>query len=296
MDNSVMMSNSQSGPLSEIYPLISDKFSEEEFQNIIKEKELEVGKLLDEGVLGYLVLMRYGKNPVNLNNLNNLENGTAVSVNVTINSIEPPREYNRKDGNIGHVINMTVEDQTGTGRVVLWDTNHHRLIEEEGIGKGTELLMINVRLKHTDYGVELNPGKKSTLRILSASYKEFWNRLMSRRYLPADGEIRDSLTDISEILNEADLERVNVKGTVTESGNLREFERKSGDKGSVLNLKIYDGTAKAHIILWDKAAVENQALNIGDIIQIENAKIKYRDNETEIHSDFRTKIKRLDSD
>jgi replication factor A1 len=58
-----------------------------------------------------------------------------VNVIGKIINVFPVREYD-KNGKSGKVANFIIADETGNTRVVLWDTNHISLIEDERLKKG----------------------------------------------------------------------------------------------------------------------------------------------------------------
>ena len=58
-----------------------------------------------------------------------------VNVVGKVINLFPVREYER-DGNKGKVVNFILADETGSTRVVLWDTNHISIIEREEVKQG----------------------------------------------------------------------------------------------------------------------------------------------------------------
>jgi hypothetical protein len=62
-------------------------------------------------------------------------------------ALAPVRSYS-KNGREGKVVNLTLGDQTGTIRCVLWDVNHIALVEQETIHVGDTLAISNGMMRN----------------------------------------------------------------------------------------------------------------------------------------------------
>ena len=284
------MEFSNSNEIEQIFLLISDKISREEFTQQLESLDQATGGLLDKPAVTYMLLSRYDRLPVNLSKLKDRLSGDTVSASVKVVSVEPKREFLRKDGKPGSVITLNVADHSGKCRLILWDTNLQDLVEENKINEGTELLVVNARFKEGNYGNELSPGKKSEILILNEEEKKFWDWLMARGYESATQDPGSDIIDIKDLYESIEYSSVDVKGTVKETGTLREFTRKNGTKGYVINYRIYDGTGEAVVTLWDSHAQENQDIKIGAILTVQNGRPKERDGTIEIHTSYNTKL------
>lgn len=276
--------------LEQFFLFVSDLISLEEFYAQINNLKKTTAGLIEDSVVTYMILTRYNRQPTVIAKLKNLEPGGFATINCMVNSIDPKREFIRKDGKTGTVITLNVEDTTGRCRIILWDTRLQEHVENNIIKQGTYLLVINARYKETEFGSELTPVKNNGLRILDEGDVKFWNWLMARDYdNKADKNFREYI-NIKDLYEGIDYSRVDVKGTVKEKGTLKEFMRKKGTKGYVINYRIYDGTGEAIITLWDSMAQEHQDINIGDIVMLENGRPKEREGMVEIHSSYNTKL------
>jgi replication factor A1 len=276
--------------LKQIYSLISDKISPEEFEQQLGNLEQEMGGLIEKTAVSYMILSRYDRLPVELAKLKERNPGETISANVKVTTIEPKREFLRKDGKPGSVITLNVEDQTGKCRLILWDSKLQDLVEENKIIEGTELLVINAKFKEGMYGSELSPGKKSEIVILDEEDRKFWDWLMARGHATKSKNAESEILDIKDLYDDVEYARVDVKGTVKETGTLREFTRKNGTKGYVINYRIYDGTGEAVVTLWDSHAQENRNIKIGNILTVHNGRPKEREGNIEIHTSYTTKL------
>jgi ssDNA-binding replication factor A large subunit len=286
------MENPDNFKLEHIYPLIADRLSKDEFSNQIINFRKTTGNLIDDDVLGFFICAKKNKIPVDLAHISTLPSGIEVTVNVKLDTIEPIREFIRKDGSSGKVLTLNVSDPSGKCRIVLWDTNHQESVENNKIQTGTGLLIINSRFKEGMFGFELLPGKHTIMKILTIEDQNHWDWLMARGHRNKDESELNKIQDIRSIIEGGEFFRVNLKGTIKSVGKLREFTRRDGGNGQVINFQIYDGTAEAVLTLWDNFAIENQTLKIGDIVSIKNGRPKIREGIVEIHSDYQTKIEK----
>lgn len=85
-----------------------------------------------------------------------------ASVVGKILEIFPVRSYN-KNGREGKVANLRIADDSGSARVVLWDTNHIGLIEQGKINKGNVIEIVNANV----HNGELHLSSFSDIKISS---------------------------------------------------------------------------------------------------------------------------------
>ncbi len=72
-----------------------------------------------------------------------------VNIVGKVMNLSPVREY-EKNGRSGKVVNFMLADDTGNCRVVLWDTNHIALIENEEIKEGDVVEIRNGSMRDTE--------------------------------------------------------------------------------------------------------------------------------------------------
>jgi len=133
---------------------------ERELQAKIDELREEFGGLLEDEVLRKIAMDEVGK--LNYKTIAEFKDRDEVSTEVIISSISDIREFIRRDGEVGQVRNLIVEDDTGSCRLTLWDEDVY-LPDEEGWQPGEKLRLINCYVKFTDYGTDLTKGKIGTI-------------------------------------------------------------------------------------------------------------------------------------
>ncbi|MDO8627925.1 MAG: hypothetical protein Q7K42_05645 [Candidatus Diapherotrites archaeon] len=95
-----------------------------------------------------------------------------VNIIGKILTIFPVREYER-EGRKGKVVNMIIADNTGSTKVVLWDTNHISLIEGEAISKGDVIEVKNASAKENEIHLSsFSDFKKSSVIIVDIKTTE----------------------------------------------------------------------------------------------------------------------------
>jgi replication factor A1 len=194
-----------------------------------------------------------------------------------------PRFFDKKSKDGGQVASLNIYDNSGECRLVLWDYNHIDLIKNGSITSGTKLKIINGKVKHSEYGLELHITRKNLLIVDPSDFNS----------LSKEG----NSTDISQMnLNNLDElepdQAVNTTGMVTKKTMVRTFTRKNGSEGRVANLDIYDGTDTMRVTLWDDQTDNVNDLEIGDEVLIINGYTKERNGTLEIYANYRTTIKK----
>jgi len=274
-------------------PFCWGKFTSEDLVSQFNNMKEMTDGLLDDEVVAYMVLSRNGRIPINISQLDSLSDGADVTVSARVSSVEPMREFERKDGGTGTVLTINVEDGSGKCRVVIWDTKVQELFKNGEISVGTDLLIINSRSRSGLYGPELTPAKRSLVKVLSGKERSYWDRLMARSYGAQVVSEGSSFLDLKDLYGDMQYSSVDIKATVKGVGRIHEFSRKDGSMGRVTNIQLYDGTAEAVLTLWDDLAEEVKAIKIGDIVQVKNGRPKVREGLVEVHSGYYTKIQIL---
>src|SRR5512136_2537697 len=107
--------------LKEIYQQLSDQISPEEFETRIVEKVSLMGGLCDRRTAAMLVARELGAGEVLVKIARIMPESGIVAFTGKVVSISEIREFKRADGSAGRVANITLGDETGTIRAVLWD-------------------------------------------------------------------------------------------------------------------------------------------------------------------------------
>ena len=177
------------------------------------------------------------------------------------------REFERDDGNKGHVCSGDFADGTGKIRVSFWNEKSEYPFE---IGRAYKIE--NARIRLGMYEVELNAGRSS--RIIEADEVE-------EASLPSFEELENMVYELKNI-NELDEDDRSFKvvGRILSLNEIREFERNDGSKGLVRGIEIGDATGIIRVSLWDDIA--RTPCDVGDPIKIQNPNIRFNDNQVEL--------------
>ncbi|MCX6675144.1 MAG: OB-fold nucleic acid binding domain-containing protein, partial [Methanothrix sp.] len=107
--------------LEEIYSQVADQVSADDFLSRVEEKVALMAGLCDQRTAAMLVARDLGASEV-LTKIGRIrpEMGTVTFAGKVI-AVSDIREFQRSDGSVGRVANLTMGDETGTVRVTLWD-------------------------------------------------------------------------------------------------------------------------------------------------------------------------------
>ncbi len=189
--------------------------------------------------------------------IGNLRTGmSSVNVAGRIVNIGNIREFNRRDGGIGKVVSVLLEDETGTVRLSLWDDDVN-LADE--MSPGTVVAIENgyTRLSLGDVG--LNVGQSGRLQINPESIDI------------VEPDIEDKIVPLTE-LREGQT-NIHVRGTILEPPEVREVETARG-AATVASFRIDDGTGEARVSVWRELVGEVENLSGGTTIRIENCNVR----------------------
>jgi|Deesub1362A_J573_1020465.scaffolds.fasta_scaffold00051_124 replication factor A1 len=169
------------------------------------------------------------------------EDTSSVDVVCKIIRIYEPREFERDDDTKGKVVNLIVGDETGRGKLVLWDEDV-ALVEEGRIKEGDTIKVKRGYVKMRFQEPEINVGRYGKIvlnpeeeigEVPEESPAEITRKNMSDLSVGEKAEIRGALVEVYE--------------------NLKIFDRDDG-KGMVINAVIDDGTAAMRAAFYDRMA------------------------------------------
>lgn len=266
--------------ISEIYEKIGGVISKEEFIEKVTEKVNQMSGLCDEKTAAMLVAHDLGVTDTG-REVTKISAITADSGNVNfiakVMSVFNAKEFNRNDGTIGKVGNITVADETGSIRVTLWDDKAD-LISTGNIEIGQNM-QISGYVKDGYSGVEVNIGKNGVL----AETDEEVNATMNSQKIT---DIKDGMGDI------------NICGRIVDISDVRTFNKKDGTEGRVCNIGIGDETGKIRVTLWDEKCEFTKEISFDDSIEIINgyARENNFNNQVEIQVGNNGMIKKTDTE
>ncbi len=239
----------------------------EEIKIRVEEKKSELkGLISEEGAL-FIIAKELGIDvkeenrdllkdiEINISDITpNMKNITLIG---RIRDIHRVIEFNKKDGGIGYVGSFLLHDNTGDIRIVLWDDNI-KILEDLNFVCNEIVKIINGYAKKGKYNeTEIHLGRLGKI-ILSPEDVDY------KKYPKIKGEII-SLKDIN--LNQ---KSIAIEGKIIQKFPIKEFIRKTGEKGQVSSLIMVDSTGSIRITFWNDDTKKIDNFRTGEFISINN--------------------------
>ncbi len=189
-----------------------------------------------------------------------------------VSKIQDKITFERSDGSAGAVKSIVISDDTGSIKITLWNED-----TDLNINKGDILKITGGNIEFDDYsetGYRVNTGWSSKIEINpkeDAGLKEILEE-HKKELEPI------KIEDLHKIEDEGD--EVDIIGRIMELYDANEFQRADGSVGMVRSVKIADDTGTVRASFWDEKA--ELRLNRGDLVKIENAKTRFRDDSVEL--------------
>jgi len=142
----------------ELYEIIKDRIDRKDFESKIANRTEKYEGLLSPDAVAYLIADELGVNIAETAHISGLVHGDTANLDVRVEEIGGVREFKRKNGTKGQVINITISDDTGQCRLTLWD-KEVEYVRTGQISPGSHLRIINGYIKVTDFGMEVNLGR-----------------------------------------------------------------------------------------------------------------------------------------
>ncbi|MFW9922226.1 MAG: DUF2240 family protein [Candidatus Thorarchaeota archaeon] len=195
------------------------------------------------------------------------ENMKNISIIARVTGMSNIREFSRKDGTNSLVGSLMVKDNSGPGRITLWN----------GMTDYIKTVSIGDAIRIEGAYVKLGLRGEPEIHVSSNSTVE-----INPEYLT------DALPKIdlqfTEIANLEPRDRdVNVKALVVRVQEIRTFAKNDGTEGQVLNIGISDNTGSTRLVAWDDKAVELENLEEMSPIEILHGYTKEGNQGVEIH-------------
>jgi len=176
-----------------------------------------------------------------------------------ISEIGPLRTFTKKDGTMGHLSWLTIDDETGSSRLVFWN---ERAEEVLGFQPGDIIRVEGAYGREGLGGVpEAHLGRLT--RITQVRDEALVKQLEKVEHVS-----HGSLT-IQEIRPGRQV--AEVIGKIAGVGQSRQFTRKDGSPSQVMNFLLIDQTGMIRAVLWGDQVQSGEILRPGDIVQITNA-------------------------
>lgn len=251
----------------QLYNKIKNLKTKDEFDKEIKKIQTDYDNLFDEETSALLIVDELGENKQNICKVNDLVNSKECTVIGKVTKINNQRNFNRKNGSSGRVVNLELTDDTGTCNLVLWDRDVD-LVKNKKIKKNSNLKVINGYVKDGFNGLEINVGRWGLIEVLEKDI--------------ASIEVKDDLK-----------EKNSISGELVEVHPTRSFFKDNGEFGFVTNIKVQTKNGTKHITIWDEKVKELQKFKQGDKVEINNLDIRQKNNNFEIHLNGRGNIKKI---
>ncbi|MHA1270230.1 MAG: DUF2240 family protein [Candidatus Helarchaeota archaeon] len=257
-----------------------------ELMKKINKKKEDLANLMTDVGAAYLIAKEYGidiethippRRPITqIKDIN--PNKTIVNVVGRINKIFNVRTFIRKkDNKEGRVGSFIIEDKTGQIRIVLWD-NQTEIIETHQIEEGQPIYIENGMLKSGLNGLEIHIGNRGRLDSPPESLQEL---------IPEKIDVYN-INDLKE-----GLRGINIRGVITWKGELKVFERKSGEMGQVIPIILRDETGSIRCSIWGEKANSLENFNVEDTIRMDDVAVRKNNlGELEISANIDTIINR----
>lgn len=255
--------------IAEIYNQVSTSISRDEFDSLIHEKVALMGGLCDPLTAAMLVARELGAGEVEVK-IKSIrpESGSVVFLGRVL-SISDTREFSRSDGSSGRVANLTIGDETGTIRVVLWDE-------------------ATVLIKSGDIRADLCYRVRGIAREGRAGTEVSIGRNCGLQEIDDDIKVRLEPYKIGEV--QPDMSEVNLLGLVVDAGEMREFARRDGSKGIVRSVVLGDETGKIRLTLWNDLAKLD--ISEGETLEVINGTSRERYGQVEINATGYTVVRK----
>ena len=198
--------------------------------------------------------------------IGDLNEQTDVSIKGVVVRIQDVKTFTRKSDNTeGKLRNFDVGDSSGTIRVTLWGDD-----TELPINKGDIVKVIGGTVRYDEYtqsGYSMNTNFNTQITInpenLSEEEIEEFSQLREQLRPTPIGSIEEIDEDGVEI---------DIIGRFLAINDVNEFQRDTGEVGSVRHAIFADESGKVQLSLWNERAHEDY--NVGDAYQIENARTR----------------------
>ncbi len=197
--------------------------------------------------------------------INELMSGKRANFSGKIIKLFPVREF-KKENREGKVANMLVADETGNIRVVLWDINHIKIIEQNEIKEGDVIEIANANMRNDEVHLTGFSDLKISQEVMENVKSE---RLFSDKRL---AEVRTGeAVKLRAFVVQAFPPRFfdtcpECNGKAVSDGEMAVCEKHGRvvpQKRALLNIVLDDGTENSRAVLFSEA-IEQLGFNLGE--------------------------------
>jgi len=162
------MSNSEqtANDIEDIYSKLQDQYSREEFEREILHIQEDFGNLIDKEAAALFLAVEKGSYRSEIKSLDRLEDGEHVTVEGKITRVDPLRTFTRKNGSSGQVVSVYLDDGSANVRISFWESRDIERVLGGDFAGGSQLKVVNGRVKINRYGTTVNVGSYSVVKLI----------------------------------------------------------------------------------------------------------------------------------
>lgn len=261
----------------EIDQMASEEGIMERYLDGRKQLLQETNGLLDDLAVSHIVASELGLHLIISQTIANLSDGMRATIYGRVISKPAKDTYTRKNGTEGVKMHFFIDDCTGKIQVIIWDERVIGEMEESNLSKNDNIKLINGNVKMNKFGKQISPDKWGRIIISPDDFPELLEETKHHKILTPIEKL-----EAGGIFN--------VRGQVITRFDIREFTRRTGSTGHVLNLIIMDNTSSIKVVLWDDAARDSSDVDQGQWLDFNNLSARQNQDILELHSTTMTTI------
>ena len=162
--------------INNFYDKVRDIIDKDKFDNEIIKIKNDSDNLFNENICKLLLIDKLDRSDYSSSKISNLEPGMESTIFAKVSNIGDIREFQKKNGKKGRVVNLEIMDNSGMCRLVLWDKDVD-LIKNNTIELNSNIKLINGYVKKGLDGIEINIGRWSLIEIIEKNNYKFANNL-----------------------------------------------------------------------------------------------------------------------
>lgn len=238
--------------------------------------ELPYSEILNEDAMAWLGSYSAGATFPPISSLRDIETDGIFTI-AAISSQPQFKDYSHKDGTTGTMMVVALRDSSGEKDLVVWSDTISNSIKGRFVD-GDVVLIAGVKL----------PNRRSSSITLADRFVVLPspNGLEKEMVLDPEKEVFWPLDTLEDVLDSV----VDIKGVITHVGEVRNFHRKGGGEGKVMNIEVFDSTALGTITFWEPSEEILEKLVASEERIFRNLKVREYRGEVGLNSTYRTRI------
>ena len=164
-------------------------------------------------------------------------------------TIYPIRTFTTKSGEEGKVVNMIVADESSNIKLVLWDTNHIKMIKDGTVKEGVSVEILSGNMRQG----EVHMGSFAEFKLSKEKFPEVKVERPTKKKDIQEFNVGDKINTRAFVVQAFDLRFFNAN--VQTGKKATEEEISSGvatEKKAILNLVLDDGTENIRAVFFNE--------------------------------------------